>query len=320
MRMRIRYHVLVAVVLAFGYSSFAQTVPSLINYQGKLTDAAGNPLPNGTYGVGFRIWNKKAAGLSGEQLVWGQEYTVALQSGVFNVILGAAGGTAISNAAVNDLSFAFGEPDRFIGLTVTRNPNGPIANPTEIVPRQQVLASPYAITASFASTAQNVINGIPTGSVMPFAGSAAPNGWLLCNGSAVSRIVYSNLFSAISTNYGAGDGTTTFNLPDFRGRTLVGAGVGGVDSSGRALTSRSLGQTGGEEVHQLTIAEMPVHQHYSFGENLPSWSYGTYGPNNNQGPDSGDGDNYLLGTTSAGGDQAHNNIQPFGVVNCIIKY
>lgn len=56
-----------------------------------------------------------------------------------------------------------------------------------------------------------------TGTVLPFAGEAAPNGWLLCYGQAISRTTYSTLFGIIGTTYGTGDGSTTFNLPDLRG-------------------------------------------------------------------------------------------------------
>lgn len=66
----------------------------------------------------------------------------------------------------------------------------------------------------------------PAGIIMPFAGAATPSGWLECTGAAVSRTTYATLFAAIGTTWGAGDGSTTFNLPDMRGRTAVGAGTG----------------------------------------------------------------------------------------------
>lgn len=67
-------------------------------------------------------------------------------------------------------------------------------------------------------------NPVPTGSVLHFAGETAPEGFLLCNGQEVSRITYARLFSVIKQKYGAGDGSTTFNVPDYREVTLVGAG------------------------------------------------------------------------------------------------
>ena len=67
-------------------------------------------------------------------------------------------------------------------------------------------------------------NPIPTGSIFPFAGITAPEGFLLCNGQEVSRFTYAKLYGVLGDTYGAGDGTTTFNVPDYREVTLVGAG------------------------------------------------------------------------------------------------
>ena len=64
---------------------------------------------------------------------------------------------------------------------------------------------------------------MPAGTVVSYSGSSAPSGWLLCYGQAVSRTTYAGLFSAISTTYGTGDGSTTFNLPDLRGRVVAGS-------------------------------------------------------------------------------------------------
>jgi Phage Tail Collar Domain len=98
-------------------------------------------------------------------------------------------------------------------------------------------------------------NIISAGDLKLSAAATAPSGWLLCDGSAISRTTFAVLFSAISTTYGAGDGSTTFNVPDCRGRTLIGAG------SGSGLTARARGATGGEETHALSSGEGPVHSH-----------------------------------------------------------
>ncbi len=90
----------------------------------------------------------------------------------------------------------------------------------------------------------------PAGIVMPFAGSVAPDGWLLCDGSAVSRSDYSDLFEVIGTTYGDGDGASTFNLPDLSGRVVIGVSE-----------SHALGSTGGEASHVLTSTELPAHVH-----------------------------------------------------------
>lgn len=90
----------------------------------------------------------------------------------------------------------------------------------------------------------------PAGIVQPFAGSIAPQGYLLCDGSAVSRTDYADLFTTIGTIYGAGDGTTTFNVPDLSGRVVLGISQG-----------HALGSFGGEISHVLTEQELPTHSH-----------------------------------------------------------
>lgn len=89
-----------------------------------------------------------------------------------------------------------------------------------------------------------------TGSIVMFAGSTAPQGWLLCDGSAVSRSTYSALFDVIGTYYGEGDESTTFNVPDFTERVAIG--------SSQNYPSAS---KGGEESHVLTEQEIPSHSH-----------------------------------------------------------
>lgn len=90
----------------------------------------------------------------------------------------------------------------------------------------------------------------PAGIVMPFAGSVAPQGYLFCDGSAVSRTTYATLFAVIGTTYGSGDGSTTFNVPDLSGRVVIGV------SGTHALAS-----TGGSETVTLVESELPAHTH-----------------------------------------------------------
>lgn len=112
----------------------------------------------------------------------------------------------------------------------------------------------------------DIILGL-TGVVFPFAGATAPAGWLLCDGSAVSRETYANLFAVIGTAYGAGDGSTTFNLPDLRGRVAAGKDDMGGSAANRLTTGGSgvdgatLGAAGGAQTHTLSEAQMPAHGH-----------------------------------------------------------
>lgn len=149
---------------------------------------------------------------------------------------------------------------------------------------------------------------MPSGAVLPYAGPTAPTGFLMCDGSAVSRTTYSSLFAAISTNFGIGDGTTTFNVPDLRGRGPIGAGTG------PTLTARSLGATGGEEAHLLATTEMPSHTHSSDGVSGIN-GYGTANTYAGGTPYGARSD--TIGST--GGGLTHNNMQPFTALNFVIK-
>lgn len=103
---------------------------------------------------------------------------------------------------------------------------------------------------------------VPTGSILTYAGSSAPAGWLVCDGQAVSRTTYANLFSALGTTFGTGDGSTTFNLPDLRGRFIryddnMGShGISGVSSTGAASrdTSRAHGSAQGQATAKNGLA------------------------------------------------------------------
>jgi len=104
-------------------------------------------------------------------------------------------------------------------------------------------------------SADGLAEASPIGEIKGFGGSSAPTSYLLCDGSAVNRLAFSELFSIIGDIYGAGDGSTTFNLPDGRGRILVGAG------NGPGLTTRSRGDEFGEEDHVLLNSELTTHNH-----------------------------------------------------------
>ena len=98
---------------------------------------------------------------------------------------------------------------------------------------------------------------VPIGAVIDFGGSTMPAGWLLCDGSAISRTTYSDLFTAISTAFGLGDGVTTFNVPDLRGRMIVGTGAG---SDGTTTVTYTLGQVVGKFSVAIAQANLPNYQ------------------------------------------------------------
>jgi microcystin-dependent protein len=88
-----------------------------------------------------------------------------------------------------------------------------------------------------------------------YGGATAPSGWLLCNGDAVSRTTYADLFAVLGTTFGVGNGSTTFNVPDMRSRMPIGVGAG------TGLSARTLAQTGGVETQTISSANLPTHQH-----------------------------------------------------------
>lgn len=140
-----------------------------------------------------------------------------------------------------------------------------------------------------------------------------PAGWTLCDGRALLRSDYPQLFSILGTSYGAGDGVNSFNLPDLRGRTIITSG------QGKGLSYYKPGLTGGEESHVLSVDEMPAHQHQQGGESLGNIFGGgdlvhqrTYpqGPIND----------YVKALTSVtGGNRPHNNLPPYISHHAIIR-
>ena len=187
---------------------------------------------------------------------------------------------------------------------------------------------------------------LPVGIIFMYVGSSVPAGWLLCDGSAISRVTYSSLYSVIGTVFGSGDGSTTFNLPNFQRRVPVGSG-----GTGTSTLANTVGSTGGAETHTLTINEMPSHNHditdsgHSHNLTDPGHSHNLNmdvtgsGTNGNK-PQAGGNGTAVTGTgqpttttglvvnssttgitiNNTGGGAAHNIIQPSLVVNFIIKY
>lgn len=165
-----------------------------------------------------------------------------------------------------------------------------------------------------------------TGEIRMWPVAAAPSGWMLCEGGAISRTTYSALYTLLGNNYGAGDGSTTFNVPDLRGRVPVGFNGSDTDFNSR-------GKTGGEKTHILTTSEMPSHNHTQDQHNHAANNGGNFitdsgsGPGANYGLQNGTFYNFRTSFTqlatptnqAAGGGGAHNNLQPYQVVKFIIK-
>ena len=188
--------------------------------------------------------------------------------------------------------------------------------------KNNVSVSGNVVAAEFYGGGANLtgIVALPTGAVLPFAGASAPSGHLLCFGQAISRSTYSDLFTAIGTVYGVGNGSTTFNIPDLRGRVVAGQDDMGGTSANR-LTDQSggvdgdvLGDTGGAETHTLTVAQLASHSHDVSPTNSIVMSGGS-----SHGASGGAEGLRTLSLDNTGGDAAHNNVQPTIILNYIIK-
>lgn len=186
---------------------------------------------------------------------------------------------------------------------------------------------------------------VPIGAVIDWWGATPPTGYLLCYGQEVSRSTYAALFAVIGTSAGAGNGSTTFNVPDYRGRVGAGKDDAGGTAAGRLTTAgagfdgTTLGASGGAQNVTLTEAQMPAHTH-AFSATTSSGGAHTHtvGVSDNAEPGGGSGGGtHLTGGTlttssngahthtvsgtaaSAGGGEAHRNVQPTIVCNKIIR-
>lgn len=185
--------------------------------------------------------------------------------------------------------------------------------------------------------------GVPAGTILQYAGAEPPNGWLLCDGSAVNRASYAGLFAVLGSLYGEGDGATTFNVPDFRGRVAVGRDNMGIGSANRITSAQAdvLGGYGGAELvtptgsislsgtvgaTTLSTAQIPSHTHTLGWEGVNR--SGTKAYRNGQIVDG----NLTTNATGDGGSHTHsfsgsgelagvnmNVTQPWLAINYIIK-
>jgi hypothetical protein len=203
---------MVFVLLAGAMAAQAQSVPPLVNYQGLLTDAAGKP-QTGTKKLEFNLYDAATGG----NKVWGPQVfeTVPLVNGMFNVILGTtdAGGKSIADA--------FSAKDRYLGMKVDSG--------TELVPRQQILSTPFAIRA---------LHGDPVGSIQAYYGTTDPDGWLICDGRSTPTGSEYNALRAL-----VGD-----KIPDLRGMFLRGLNNGRNDGKGDTDDSSSCNERRGSHV------------------------------------------------------------------------
>lgn len=185
-----------------------------------------------------------------------------------------------------------------------------------------------------AATVGQIAGGttVPIGAVIDYWGATPPSGFLFAAGQAVSRSTYAALFAIIGTAAGAGDGSTTFNLPDYRGRVSAGREAMATPGTTRldTLASSTLGATGGAQTHTLTTAELashthavtdPTHSHSGSSLSVDSGTRIASSTSSSLYIQSSTTSNSATGITvaNAGGGGAHNNVQPTIICNKIMR-
>lgn len=187
-----------------------------------------------------------------------------LSTGAYSPPAGTFGvpGSPISssafNAYVNDISNE---------LTNSVDPRGEIAMQAALnMGGQKITNVANGVASTDAANISQINSVVPSGLIAIYGNATAPSGWLICNGAAVSRTTFSALFLAIGTAFGSGDGSTTFNLPDFTARFPAGVGIFSGPGSGSVALAEQLGQFfwnipgGALPPHAHTIAD-PGHSH-----------------------------------------------------------
>jgi microcystin-dependent protein len=167
-----------------------------------------------------------------------------------------------------------------------------------------------------------VNDSLAPGFVMAYAGSTEPDGWIFCYGQAISRTTFADLFGVTSTQYGVGDGSTTFNVPDLRGRVIAGrddmggAAANRLTNAGSGVTGTTLGNAGGAETVTLATSAIPAHAHDETGNSIGG---GSSAQVNRRSDGNGTSQTTIDNTGNTGGGGAHNNVQPTIILNYVIK-
>jgi len=267
--------------------SFAQA-PQQFNYQGVARGQAGNPFSNQSLGFKLSILQGTPTGTA----VYVETQAVTSDSkGIFSLIVGS--GTLVSGS-ISSINWGGNSFYLKTEIDTTGGSNYQFMGTT------QMLSVPYALNSN---------NGNPAGTIITYAGASIPAGFLLCDGSAVSRTTYSALFTALGIAWGQGDGSTTFNLPDLRGRFLRGVdGAAGNDPDKASRTATNTGGNTGNNVGSLQADDFKSHIHGGIlMAGVSASNLGSTLPNTVSG-----------GQTSATGG---NETRPKNVdVNFIIKY
>ena len=242
----------------------APVIPSTFNYQGLLRNPDGS-LMTGAYTITAQVYDVATAGSA----LYTETFpNVTVRDGLFNIVLGDDPGS-------QNLQSVFSATPRYIGITL-------VGQGDELIPRQRLHGVPWALYATNAADAdlldgQDANTLVPPGTVVAYAGSTPPPGWLLCDGREVTRTLYPALFAAITTTYGSVSTTASFRLPDYRGYFLRGVdGGAGRDPDVISRTAIITGGNTGGAVGSVQGDEFKAHTHSYTTRN--SWHQRQYNP------------------------------------------
>lgn len=265
----------------YGYVSFAYTPPQQANSVAISvrfsTDSANKTISSPT--------------TSGTKSAWGTNTISGSSSATIVVTVSGKTytGASFSVSAQTYISPELSVWDAYIGGTVASFAIGGQAN--EGTSRFDCYLPPTFFTMA--------------GEIKMWAGNTIPDGWLLCNGSEISKKTYPKLYAAIGDLWGTPNSSSNFKLPNLNGKVPVGYNSSDTDFA-------TVGKSGGEKTHTLTVNEIPSHRHQQYGPySTGSGSSGAYTQANNR-------TTTRVNTDYAGGSGAHNNMQPYAVIKYII--
>lgn len=257
---------------------------------------------------GAPIANPTTTDANGEINVWVDE-------GSYDLVISGSGITT------RTVPIELSRGDALVSIATTRLADGAVSTA-----KLQDSAVTTAKIVDGSITQAKITSGLsllPTGVILPFGGATAPSGFVMCDGASYTTASKTALFNVIGYAYG-GSGAN-FNVPDLRGRVSVGADNAGTGAANRLPNSaRALGQNGGEERHTLTTAELAAHSHATNQRITDPSSQPTPWDNGNFVPYAGRNSNFDSTTNSgpinaAGSNTPHNNMQPYAIVNHVIK-
>jgi hypothetical protein len=253
---------LILILTIFSFSISNAQISNLgINYQAQIRNTSGVLIPDTQITLRYTLYPSQFSTTP----VWQEEHNLTTDKyGIASAVIGKGTRTAGTVASFNLVDFALAT--LWIKVEIKSG-----ASYTELSPAEPLQSVPYAKAAGNASP-------IPPGFIMAFGGniSKIPAGWLPCDGIEISRVIYADLYNTIGDNWGRGNNTTTFNLPDLRGQFLRGVSQqSGVDPDAYARTAKYTGGNIGDNVGGYQDMQIQSHNHsYHESSKSPPYSGG----------------------------------------------